>query len=90
MKRVNYRLLLGIVILLLGTVAFGCISSSDNQTRAVPYDQSYIGSKVSLEYHAASCAVGQNIPLPDRIQFKTTAEAEAAGYRPCSTCLPVK
>jgi len=91
MKKGNTRCLLVTLIILLPIIVMGCSTkSSDNQTRAVPYDQSYIGSKVTLEYHTATCAIGQSIQLPDRMLFKSAAEAEAAGYRPCSTCIPAK
>jgi hypothetical protein len=41
-------------------------------------------------YHAADCAWVAQISPRNRISFLSTAEAVAAGYKPCHVCTPLK
>jgi len=58
---------------------------TESDTQAVEA-YAYVGNLNSKKYHLATCS-----SLPDeknRIYFTTRAEAEAAGYTPCSRCDP--
>ena len=47
----------------------------------------YVGSNMSTKYHDPSCVWAEEIDGDRRVWFDDTAEAEAAGYAPCGTCL---
>jgi hypothetical protein len=48
----------------------------------------FCGSAKSDIYHRNSCTHAGRISAANRIEFKTAAEAEAAGRIPCKTCRP--
>jgi len=47
----------------------------------------YVGSTMSNKYHDPSCVWAKEIDGDRKIWFGDAAEAEAAGYVPCETCL---
>ena len=46
----------------------------------------FVGSKDSNRYHRPTCPYASNIPSNKQIWFKTKAEAEKRGYKPCEKC----
>ncbi|MCM1566081.1 MAG: stalk domain-containing protein [Dehalobacter sp.] len=48
----------------------------------------YVGSIKSNKYHYPSCRYVQSIKPENQIWFANEAEAQAAGYVPCSVCKP--
>jgi phosphatidylserine/phosphatidylglycerophosphate/cardiolipin synthase-like enzyme len=48
----------------------------------------YIGSKHSRVYHLPTCIWAARIRPENLVHFKSKAEAEAAGRRPCKVCKP--
>jgi methylphosphotriester-DNA--protein-cysteine methyltransferase len=46
----------------------------------------YVASKGSDKYHLPTCAMAANIKPENKITFKTKAEADKAGYKPCGVC----
>lgn len=57
-------------------------------TTPPPGARDWLGSTYTHEYHYPGCSVAQHIPLPSRIWFDTTMQAQAAGYHPCPVCKP--
>lgn len=57
-------------------------------TTPPPGAKDWLGSTYTREYHYPGCSVAQHIPLPSRIWFDTTMQAQAAGYHPCPVCKP--
>lgn len=53
-----------------------------------PYDGPFVGSKNSDVYHYPWCSSAKQILASNLVTFSTSAEARAAGYRPCSKCNP--
>lgn len=47
----------------------------------------YVGSTMSNKYHDPSCVWADEIDGDRRVTFGSAEEAEAAGYKPCGTCL---
>lgn len=61
-------------------------AGSEAESEAAAVTGEFIGNKKSLVYHSPSC---ENLPAQhNRVYFSTTAEAEAAGFRPCGGCKP--
>lgn len=50
--------------------------------------QTFVGSRKSNVYHRPNCSAAGRIKPENLISFKTKAEAEKAGYRPCKICKP--
>ena len=50
----------------------------------------YVASKTSNVYHTVDCHYVQNINKSNLISFRTKADAENSGRRPCSSCIPDK
>lgn len=48
----------------------------------------YVGSSMSHRYHVPDCLWAEELDRERQVWFATVAEAEAADYEPCSTCLP--
>ena len=48
----------------------------------------YVGSTMSNKYHDPSCMWAEELDRDRQVWFETQADAEAAGYVPCETCLP--
>ena len=48
----------------------------------------YVASLNGSKYHLSSCSSAQKIKEENRIWFKDSDSAEAAGYEPCSICNP--
>jgi PKD repeat protein len=68
-----------------GTVTHGVTVSSPPPPS---YDGPFVGSKNSDVYHYPSCSYAKQILASNLVTFNTSAEARAAGYRPCSRCNP--
>jgi methylphosphotriester-DNA--protein-cysteine methyltransferase len=51
-------------------------------------EKAFVGSKSSKKFHTLQCAAGKKIIEKNRIYFRTAAEAEKAGYKPCKICKP--
>jgi hypothetical protein len=47
-----------------------------------------LGSKIRLIYHTPTCKWAVKISHRNRVQFRSIAEAKAAGYRACGVCSP--
>jgi len=48
----------------------------------------FVASKSGRVYHLTTCEGGRQISISNLVDFKTRAEAEAAGKRPCPICHP--
>lgn len=48
----------------------------------------YVGSRKSDKYHLKSCQHAKRIHAENLVEWKTTADAKAAGYIACKTCRP--
>jgi hypothetical protein len=46
----------------------------------VPQTEEVVGDRRSRVYHRPTCRGAANMSEKDRVEFKTAAEAEAAGY----------
>jgi len=46
----------------------------------------YVGSKSGTKYHLITCAGAKRIKPENKIYFRTTTEAEAAGYSKAANC----
>jgi len=65
------------------------LSAEDNlQSNLAPVKSatSYFASNRGKKYYPAGCSAGKTIKQENRIYFKTTSEAEAAGYTLSSSC----
>ncbi len=51
-------------------------------------DQTVVASNYSDRYHLKTCKIAAKIPTEELLTFKSSAEAEAAGYAPCKKCHP--
>ncbi len=51
-----------------------------------PAEKSYFASNRGSKYYPVGCAAGKTLKLENRVYFKTSAEAEAAGYTLSSSC----
>ena len=52
----------------------------------VPRTEVVIGNRRSRVYHRPTCRGAANMSQKNRVEFKTAAEAEAAGYRKAGDC----
>jgi len=48
----------------------------------------YVGNRRSKKFHLPSCSAVQKMSAENRVEFRTAAEAKAAGYVPCKLCKP--
>ncbi len=55
-------------------------------TPAVPSTAPYVGSKSGTKYHLTNCPSAKRIKPENKIYFRTTAEAESAGYTKAANC----
>lgn len=92
MKRVLSGLL---VVLCLGVMAspvFAADTTTKDKGTAVTSkskkNMGYVASKEGGKYHLPGCRLAANIKPENKITFKTKAEAEKAGYKPCAVCKP--
>ena len=49
---------------------------------------SFVGSKIRSVYHKPTCKWAMKISYRNRVQFRSLADAKAAGYRACGVCSP--
>jgi hypothetical protein len=56
------------------------------ETRADPEIIPVIGDKQSKKYYRRDCPRYNEVPLPERVVFSSTEEAEKAGYKLAKTC----
>jgi micrococcal nuclease len=49
---------------------------------------SFVGSKIRSVYHKPTCKWAIKISYRNRVQFRSLADAKAAGYRACGVCSP--
>lgn len=62
---------------------------TENKSDLEPVSKNrYVGSKNSDIYHFPACRFAKTIKPENLVWFSSTAEAKAAGYRPCGTCKP--
>lgn len=54
--------------------------------RGIPVTAEVVGNRRSFVYHAPHCRGAAAMSEKNRVQFKTAAEAEAAGYRRAGDC----
>jgi hypothetical protein len=47
----------------------------------------YVASKGSDKYHVAGCSAATAIKPENKVIFKSKAEAEKVGYKPCGLCI---
>ena len=52
-----------------------------------PADVTFVASKDGKKYHKTECRLAANIKADNLVNFVSQAEAEKAGYTPCSICL---
>jgi len=57
---------------------------------AAQQEKLFVGSKSSKKFHTMQCASGKKISEKNRVVFRTAAEAEKAGYKPCKICKPAR
>lgn len=58
------------------------------QDYVVKTDGNIIGNKNSQKYHQVDCQGAKKINSHNKVWFDTEEEAAAAGYQPCSICMP--
>lgn len=63
-------------------------SESSSDTSSTGVSGTFVGSINSDVYHYPSCASAKRIKSYNLKTFSSTAEAKAAGYRPCKKCNP--
>ena len=51
-------------------------------------EQGYVASREGDKYHKTSCRVAKKIKAENRVAYKSKAEAEKDGKRPCGICKP--
>ena len=56
--------------------------------QAAPSPGGYVASRNSRVYHRPECSAAARIKPGNLVTFKTKAEAEASGRRPCKVCKP--
>jgi methylphosphotriester-DNA--protein-cysteine methyltransferase len=49
-----------------------------------------VGSKIRTKYHLSTCEWAKKIWKENLIEFKSTEQADSAGYKPCRVCKPNK
>ncbi len=52
------------------------------------YSGPFVGTKNSNVYHVPWCPEAKKISPEDRVTFNIAADANAAGYKPCTLCRP--
>lgn len=57
-----------------------------NPVFLVPEPARYVGSKSGTKYHLETCSGAKRIKPENKIYFKTTNDAEAAGYSKAANC----
>ncbi len=61
------------------------ITSTQKQT--APTDgKNFVASSRGSKYYPVSCSAGKKLKMENRIYFKTSSEAEAAGYTLSASC----
>jgi micrococcal nuclease len=55
---------------------------------SVPCSAAFVASKTSKVYHRSTCPHAARLDQTKAVTFKTRAEAETNGRRPCKTCNP--
>ena len=57
-------------------------------TREAEQEFQFLASRKSTVYHRPNCSYIRQIKPKNLIGFKSTTEAESAGYRACKVCRP--
>ena len=63
-------------------------AKSDAKKTSQKKETGYVASKGGDKYHKPSCGLAGNIKPENKLTFKSKAEAEKAGYKPCAVCKP--
>jgi len=83
------RLAIPAMVMLVGLAAFGLGRLSViNQGAATsqPTPHTYVGSKSGSVYYLPSCKGANSIKEENKVWFASASDAEAAGYKPATTC----
>ncbi len=63
-------------------------ATATTQSSTVQYNGPFVGKRSSDVYHVPWCPEAKKLSPEERVTFNTAADAQAAGYRPCTLCRP--
>ncbi len=84
----NTLLVLAAALFLQTTAPVFAAETVDASKKVQKKAELLVASKEGGKYHRATCGLAKNIKPENKITFKTKAEAEKAGYKPCAVCKP--
>lgn len=88
------KIFAGTLLVLTAAVLFNAVEpvmaaeKAETTKKVQKKEAGFVASKEGGKYHKASCGLAKNIKPENKIAFKTKAEAEKAGYKPCGVCKP--
>ena len=84
----HWLIVVGVIVVVIALIVFFIHRKKKRLAAYYALPVVFVGNKATRVYHYPSCAKVSNLARANAVYFRSAAEVDRAGYKPCSICNP--